>query len=268
MKLILFLLVLLENGVNSTAGLRVFYFSQEIILQYFFNSNYNNYEKSCCKFYQSECIIFVNSRGYEANLYRGRIFFTNYYGRFEVRMTKLSMMDAGRYRCGFSSFPATYQYVQVTVSELTRIGVNTVPLLPKFSIKPSVWPSTSPSPSMPTVSEDDKDKQSDSWRASYTLAAVLSVLLFAVISATLLVYRLNTRKKKSTGKSEICGSPNISEEQNAIIYSMVEFKPHQDPSELYANLQMHNPKDTDFSSNCNVTVEESVEYSTIMRAPP
>ncbi|XP_026109035.1 uncharacterized protein LOC113081184 isoform X2 [Carassius auratus] len=183
-------------------------------------------------------------------------------------MTKLRMMDAGRYRCGVRGIPATYQYVQVTVSELSRyIGVNTVPLLPKFSIKPSVWPSTSPSPSMPTVSEDDKDKRSDSWRASYTLAAVLSVLLFAVISATLLVYRLNTRKKKSTGKSEICGSPNVSKEQNAIIYSMVEFKPHQDPSELYANLQMHNPKDADFSSNSNVTVEESVEYSTVMRAP-
>lgn len=267
MKLILFLLVLLENGMNSTAGLRVFYFSQEIILQYFFNTYYNNYEISCCKLYQSECIIFVNNRGYASNLYRGRIFITNYDGIFQVRMTKLSIQDAGRYRCGVRGIPVTYEDVQVTVSELTRIAVNTVPLLPKFSIKPSVWPSTSPSPSLPTVSEDDKDKlSSDSWRASYTLAAVLSVLLFAVISATLLVYRLNTRKKKSTGKSEICGSPNVSKEQNAIIYSMVEFKPHQDPSELYANLQMHNPKD--FSSNSNVTVEESVEYSTIIRAPP
>ncbi|XP_026109034.1 uncharacterized protein LOC113081184 isoform X1 [Carassius auratus] len=207
MKLILFLLVLLENGVNSTAGLHVFYFSQEMILQYLSNSNYNNYEISCCKFYQSECIIFVNNRGNVANLYRGRIFFTNYDGRFEVRMTKLRMMDAGRYRCGVRGIPATYQYVQVNVSELTRyIGVNTVPLLPTFSIKPSVWPSTSPSPSMPTVSEDDKDKRSDSWRASYTLAAVLSVLLFAVVSATLLVYRLNTRKKKSTGKYGTCSS--------------------------------------------------------------
>ncbi len=48
---------------------------------------------------------------------------------------------------------------------------------------------------------------------------------------------------------------------------MVDFKPYQDPSELYANLQIHNPKDTDVYSNSTVTVEESVEYSTIMRAP-
>ncbi len=61
---------------------------------------------------------------------------------------------------------------------------------------------------------------------------------------------------------------NISpQEQNGIIYSMVDFKPYQDPSELYANLQIHNPKDTDVYSNSTVTVEESVEYSTIMRAP-
>ncbi len=61
---------------------------------------------------------------------------------------------------------------------------------------------------------------------------------------------------------------NISpQEQNGIIYSMVVFKPYQDPSELYANLQIHNPKDTEVYSNSTVTVEESVEYSTIMRAP-
>lgn len=41
---------------------------------------------------------------------------------------------------------------------------------------------------------------SDEWRTSYTLAAVLSVLVFAVVSMTLLVCRLKTRKKKSTGR--------------------------------------------------------------------
>ncbi|XP_018963871.1 uncharacterized protein LOC109094612 isoform X2 [Cyprinus carpio] len=265
MKLIFFLLALLENGMNSTAGLRVLYSSQEIILKYLFYPYYNSYEKACCKFDQSECFLFVNNRGQAASLYIGRIFITNYDGEFEVKITGLSIMDAGRYRCGVRGFPNTYQDVQVTVSELTYyIGANTAPLLPKSSITPAVWPSSSPS--MPIASEDDKDKLSHSWRTSYTLAAVLSALLFAVISMTLLVYRLNTRKKKSTDKSDICGSLNVSLEQNGIIYSMVEFKPHQDPSELYANLQIHNPKDTDASSNCKVTVEESVEYSTIMRA--
>lgn len=48
---------------------------------------------------------------------------------------------------------------------------------------------------------------------------------------------------------------------------MVDFKPHQDPSELYANLQIHNPKDTEVYSNFTVILEESVEYSIIMRAP-
>jgi len=48
---------------------------------------------------------------------------------------------------------------------------------------------------------------------------------------------------------------------------MVDFKPHQDPSELYANLQICSPGDTDPSSNCTVTKEGSVIYSTILRAP-
>ncbi|KAK2898566.1 hypothetical protein Q8A67_009984 [Cirrhinus molitorella] len=172
-------------------------------------------------------------------------------------------MDAGRYRCGVRGFPDTFEDGKVTVSDFKYlIGMTTAPFLPKSSIKPTVWSSSSPS--TPIVSENDAETiSSNSWRTSYTLAAVLSVLVFVVISMTLLVYHLKTRKK-STDESEICGSPNTTLEQNGIIYSMVYFKPHQDPSEIYANLPIHNPKDTDASS---VEVQESVEYSTIIRSP-
>ncbi|XP_043102491.1 uncharacterized protein LOC122350223 isoform X2 [Puntigrus tetrazona] len=201
-------------------------------------------------------MCFILHRGQFASQYEGRAFITNYNGGFEVKITNLSITDAGRYRCGVIGIPETYEDVQVTIS---------APLSPISSIKSTVWPSSSPS--TPIVSEDDKDKLSDGWRASYTLAAVLSALVFAVISVTLLVCRLKARVKKSTDESEIYDSPNTTLEQNGIIYTMVEFKPFQDPSELYANLQIHNPKDTDAESNSTVTVEESVLYSTIMRAP-
>ncbi|XP_050972492.1 uncharacterized protein LOC127169290 isoform X4 [Labeo rohita] len=259
MKLIFFFLVLLKNGIHPTEGLRVFYSSEGIILKYLFLPYYNSYQKCCCKFYQSGCIIFVNDRGQFNSLYRGRIFITNYYGEFEVKITNLNVMDAGRYRCGVVDFPATYQDVEVTVSDFNYFsGVATAPLLPKSSIKPTVWPSSSPST---TISKHDAETiSSDSWRTSYTLAAVVSVLVFAVISMTLLVYCLKTRKKKSTDKSEICGFPNTTLEQNGIIYSSVNFQPHQDPFELYANLQIQNPR-------CTFTVEESVEYSAIMTTP-
>ncbi|KAL1269911.1 hypothetical protein QQF64_032200 [Cirrhinus molitorella] len=116
-------------------------------------------------------------------------------------------MDAGRYRCGVRGFPDTFEDGKVTVSDFKYlIGMTTAPFLPKSSIKPTVWSSSSPS--TPIVSENDAEtisNSSNSWRTSYTLAAVLSVLVFVVISMTLLVYHLKTRKK-STDESEICGS--------------------------------------------------------------
>ncbi|XP_067251075.1 CMRF35-like molecule 1 isoform X2 [Chanodichthys erythropterus] len=266
MKLIFFFLVLLKNGTNPTEGLHVIYLSGQIILKYSFNSYYNSFEKFCCRFYQWNCFIFVNSRGQVAPLYEGRISISNYNGEFEVRITDLTVIDAGKYRCGVRIYPHTYEDVEVTVSDLKDLnGVKTTPLSAKSTIKPAVWMSSSPSTVI--VSENNAQKLSDEWRTSYTLAAVLTVLVFGVISMTLLVCRLKTRKKKSTEKSGTCDSANTTLEQNGIIYSMVDFTPHQDPSELYANLQIHSPENTDPSSRCTFTTEESVEYSTILRAP-
>ncbi|XP_039513745.1 uncharacterized protein LOC120469090 isoform X2 [Pimephales promelas] len=263
MKLIFFLFVLLKNGMNPAKGLRALYSSEQIILKYSFDPIFNSYEKVCCKFDQSVCSTFVNNRGQLYNhLYLGRIFINNYSGEFEVRITHLSVMDAGIYSCGFRGVSWSFESVEVTFSDLSR--VTTAPLLPKSSIKPTFWPS---SPSTTTVSENDAEKLSDGWKTSYTLAALLSVLVFAVVSLTLIVYRLKTRKKKSIEISGTCGSANTTMEQNSITYSMVHFKPHQDPSELYANLQIRSPGDTDPSSNCTVTKEGSVIYSTILRAP-
>ncbi|XP_067269903.1 uncharacterized protein [Pseudorasbora parva] len=262
MKLFFFLLMLLKNGMNPTEGLRVFYLSGQIILKYNFNPFYNSLEVACCRFDQSEWFIFVNNRGQVASLYRGRIFINNYYGEFEVIITDLSVMDAGKYSCGVRWLLDTYEVVEVTVSDLKDLhGVNTAPLSPKTSIKPTVWPSSYLA--TPITSEKDTKKLSEGWKPSYTLAAVLSVLLLAVISMTL-AYRLKTRKKQSREKSGNCGS-NSTMEQNSIIYCMVDFKPHQDPSELYANLPVRRPGDSDASSNCTVTTEEHVEYSTILR---
>ncbi|XP_077079495.1 uncharacterized protein LOC143732370 isoform X2 [Siphateles boraxobius] len=265
MKLIFFLLVLLKNGMNPAEGLHVIYSSGQIILKYSLYPNYNSLVKMCCKFHQSECFPFVNNKGQVSSLYRGRILINNYNGEFEVIFTDPSVMDAGMYGCGFSGYPDTFESVEVTVSGLKDLsGVNTAPLLPKSSIKPAVWPS---SPSTPIVSENDAGKLSDSWRTPYTLAVVLSVLVFAVISVTMIVYRLKTSKNKSTEISGTCGSANTTMEQDSVIYSMVDFKPYQNPSELYANLQIRSPGDADPSSSWTFTTEGSVEYSTILRAP-
>nr|XP_021327752.1 uncharacterized protein LOC100148399 isoform X2 [Danio rerio] len=93
------------------------------------------------------------------------------------------------------------------------------------------------------------------------LAVVLSVLVFVLISLTLLVYRL---KKKKTDNTGTCGSSNITVEQDNTTYSMVDFIPHQDQCQIYANFQVRRAEDTAHS----VIAKENVEYSTLSQQLP
>lgn len=61
----------------------------------------------------------MNSRGQVAPLYEGRIYISNYNGEFEVRITDLTVRDAGKYRCGVRVYLSTYDDVEVTVSGKT-----------------------------------------------------------------------------------------------------------------------------------------------------
>ncbi|XP_056320533.1 uncharacterized protein LOC130234282 [Danio aesculapii] len=259
MKLIFFLLVLLKNGMNLTEGLTVSYSSGRITLRYFFNLYYNTYEISCCKLNQLRCYFIVNNRGVVDSMYQGRISISMYSGELEVIITNLSEVDAGTYQCGVAGIFNTYEVVHVLVYNLRVFsGVNTAPLLPKATIKPTFWIS---SPSTPSVSEQPAEKSSDGWSTFHMLAVVLSVLVFVVISLILLAYRL---KKKKKDKSGTCGSSNITMTQDDTTYCMVEFLPHQDQCQIYANFQIRRPEDTAHS----VIAKENVEYSIISQALP
>jgi len=104
------------SGMNPAKGLRAIYSSEQIILKYSFDPFFNSYDKVCCKFDQSVCSTFVNNRGQYTPLYRGRIFIINYSGEFEVRITHLSVMDAGMYSCGFTGVSWSFESVEVTFS--------------------------------------------------------------------------------------------------------------------------------------------------------
>lgn len=104
------------TGTDPTEGLDVLYLSGQINLNYYFHSSYDSFEKVCCKFEQSVCVPFVNSRGQVASLYKGRISISKNYRHFQVRITDLSVMDAGIYGCAVKRYPYSYQVVEVTVS--------------------------------------------------------------------------------------------------------------------------------------------------------
>ncbi|XP_051965413.1 uncharacterized protein LOC127631342 isoform X1 [Xyrauchen texanus] len=259
MKVIFFLVFLLKNGINPTEGkLTVYFSSRAMILRYFIYPSNNNLQ-ACCKFIQSECLIFMRSNGYVAPTFQGRISIEYYIGSFDVIFTNPRMMDAGKYRCGISGLPYTYEDVVVTKSDFLEFsGINPAPLAPKSSIKPTVLTSVA------LVSEEPSENKS----MVFKLAAVCSGLAFALIIAVMLVvFRLKKSENKSRDKRGSCGSHNTTlqspEEQSGIIYSVMDFKPNQDPSELYANLQIHSERDTGRSSNCSIKSWESVVYSTI-----
>ncbi|XP_057212441.1 uncharacterized protein LOC130567930 isoform X3 [Triplophysa rosa] len=268
MKLVFFLLVFLENGMKPTAGqLFVLHSSRELILRTYFDSYYDLFEKTCCKFQQSYCVDFVNNRGQLAPEYEGRILVENYIGVFIVKLINLSITDAGKYRCGVSGFASTYDDFELTISELQRFfEVSGNNQSPKSSLRPNIQVSTL-GPQL--GSEKHTEEHSESENMVPTLAALCSVVAFAVIvSITLLVFHL----KKSREKSGTCGfcdntPQQSSQEQDGTIYSSVLFKSYEDLSELYVNLQAHRPKHTVPSSACVISTGESVEYSTVLRAP-
>lgn len=87
----------------------------ELILHIYFDYYHDLYEKTCCKFQQSYCVDFVNNRGQVAPGYEGRILTENYIGVFVVRLINPSITDAGKYRCGVSGFPSTYDEFEFTI---------------------------------------------------------------------------------------------------------------------------------------------------------
>lgn len=99
----------------TEAQLSVLHSSKEIILQIYFDFYHDLYEKTCCKFQQGYCADFVNNRGQVATGYEGRIFTKNYIGVFVVRFINLSKTDAGKYRCGVSGFPSTYDEFELNI---------------------------------------------------------------------------------------------------------------------------------------------------------
>lgn len=63
----------------------------------------------------------MNDRGQFAPEYEGRILVENYNGVFIVKLTNLSITDAGMYRCGVLGFASTYDDFELTTSGKTLL---------------------------------------------------------------------------------------------------------------------------------------------------
>ncbi|KAJ8393540.1 hypothetical protein AAFF_G00060130 [Aldrovandia affinis] len=246
-------------------------------LQFRFDPYYNMYTKSCCKFERAECWGVVNNRGYATDLYKGRISATQYSGLMVVEIWNLQKEDAGIYRCAVLDTP-NHVYTDFIVKISDSVHQNPPLPPPKPTRKPTtskpispltaVTPSATPVEILNEYHDTDISRiKGDMW---ITLAAVLGVSMFILITSVITIVVCLRKRKKSKSGSASCDrsgsvhTASISHDQNSIVYTTVDFKPRQEPTELYANLKVHSspPKKSPEPSG-HLESGDTVEYSTL-----
>ncbi|XP_062396479.1 uncharacterized protein LOC134087170 [Sardina pilchardus] len=267
MRVLLTLLVCLRYGVYTVRGQQRTDVSGHVLLQLYFDPFYNQLEKACCKSYSSGCRVFLNNRGYVDIFYKDRVSLREFDGGMEVRIWNLQRGDAGYYRCtvigtGTLIYKDTYVEILDTVARLS-------PLPP--SQQPSNQLTTSRTFSTSAVEtsavlSDVHEKPRLTWREGLLVGAGCSLVLMTVISVVVVMTVLHHRKRlkdKYSRKQDDSTDPMLShsEEVAPIIYTVVDFKPYEETSELYANVCMHSPRTT--RTKTPLEPLDTVEYSTV-----
>ncbi|XP_007231997.3 uncharacterized protein LOC103025311 isoform X1 [Astyanax mexicanus] len=278
MKLFLFLFLVFENDIISAVKQISAEISGEITLTLIFNPYYNSFSKICYKVLPHNWLVIVNTGGYADGAYKGRIETHEYNGRMDMRIWNLDRGDAGTYRCqiqGTQNF--FYQDFQVVIYYRD-------PRPPPAWLSPKSTIS-SPVTTLHTLSENHLDSPSidkNPWGLRHTLATVFGVACFIFIIAIIpvVIYHIKRKKTESiystssvsseTRERSPSSAPDIipqtpQEHLNSIIYTTVDFKPHEEASELYANLCLSNPGALRPDSDRALKTQESVEYSTVAR---
>ncbi|KAL7884967.1 hypothetical protein AOLI_G00077370 [Acnodon oligacanthus] len=268
MKRFFFFILFFKNGINLMKAQLTAEVSGEVTLRFVFDPYFNNHVKSCCKFALFRCLLIVGNNGYADAAYKERIETHEYSGALDVRIRNLQASDAGIYRCEIHRTQNYIFYKDFQVDVVDRNPrLDPVLLLPKSTLSTVT--------SLHQISEKHQEPPSlisNSWGLKHTLGTVFGiVIIILTVTITLgVAYRKKKAKDPEYGTSSFssdkCGrslsrAPDIippQEELNSIIYTTVHFKPHEETSQLYANLCLH-------SSDRALKSQESVEYSTIAR---
>ncbi|XP_066499355.1 uncharacterized protein [Hoplias malabaricus] len=265
MTLFFFVLFFLNNGINQTQGQLYAELSGEVTLPFKFHPVFNNYRTTCFKYAHSQWFIIVDNEN-SYGTYHRRIQMIKYSGRTDVKIWNLQKEDAGLYRCQFLVQNQIY---------FTDFNVHITDRNPRSGIAQLVPKSTIPAVTLfHKVSEKLLESPSKSWILKPILGAVFGAM---IITSMLVLLGALYCKKKARGP--VYGTPSIClnkygkslssapdvipqppQETNSIIYTTVNFKPHEEPFAIYANLCSHNSRDSQPDS---AKAKESVEYSSI-----
>uniref|UniRef100_UPI003AACC0A0 uncharacterized protein n=1 Tax=Centroberyx gerrardi TaxID=166262 RepID=UPI003AACC0A0 len=84
-----------------------------------------------------------------------------------------------------------------------------------------------------------------------------------IISSVISVVCCRVKTKNQCGETLDDSSKQKAPETSAIVYTTVDFTPHQKPTELYANLWMHSPRPRAPDPAWSIEHAGTVEYSTL-----
>ncbi|XP_024862048.1 uncharacterized protein LOC108236753 isoform X2 [Kryptolebias marmoratus] len=252
-----FLFIYLLLDISLLKGQQRIEELQRILLRFSFPSFYNNYDKFCCKLYPGGCYKLLDSAGYTCDQLRGRVTKTEEDGWIEFQISNVRMADAGYYRCGIlgaqNQIYSDY-YVEVFDHSWSQPA-------PTATIKAPNSSATIPDSSAGVLSQDRSDNIRAPWSFGLPLAIIVSITVMVFVSAVIaaVCYKAKVRCKKSDKTGEtLCESlKREALETSGIVYTTVDFRPHQEPEGVYANLRMQKGPDPD------VDHAGMVEYSTL-----
>ncbi|KAL2104043.1 hypothetical protein ACEWY4_000911 [Coilia grayii] len=269
MRLLLTLLFCLKYGSYSARGQQSDVLGQ-VRLQLYFDPFYNRFDKACCKFSPSGCLVFLDNRGYVDSYYKGRIILREFNGGIEVTIWNLQRSDAGYYRCtilgttGNLIYKDSYVEIVDTISHLSPLPPTYQPSSQGTTIK-----SLPTSPETSAVLSDIQEEPRFTWKVLLLVGAGFGLILLVAMTAVLMAVLQHRKRGKDKDRGKPVGPsdsilPHTREEEAPIIYTEVDFKPHGETNELYANVFMQSPRTT--RAKLSVEPLDTVEYSTVARS--
>ncbi|CAJ1085328.1 uncharacterized protein LOC117821816 [Xyrichtys novacula] len=286
MKIVLFVLVV--SGIPPLKGQQRIKEFEHIQLRLAFPSFYNSYNKSCCKLYPGGCYKLLDSAGYTCDLLKGRVTKTENNGWIEFKISNVQIVDGGYYRCiVLGTENHIYKDYYVEISEVsghysqsypstttttatqttTTVTTTTTTTATTSATKAPNTTTTLPEPTGPAMAEDRSDSPRVPWSFGLPLAVIVSIT--AMILITLVIGVVFCRVKAKHQRSDKYGDTQReslkqeASDTSGIVYTTVDFRAYQKPTEVSANPRTHKTQSRVPESIWKAEQDGMVEYSTL-----
>ncbi|KAE8293393.1 hypothetical protein D5F01_LYC08504 [Larimichthys crocea] len=238
---------------------------EHILLRFTFPSFYNSYLKTCCKLYPGGCYTLLDSTGYTCDLLKGRVTKTENDGWIEFKISNVSFADGGFYRCiVLGTQNRVYNDYYVEVSAVSSHNSQSQPSQ-TTTIKAPNTSTKLPHSTEAVLAEDHSESRRVPWSFGLSLAVIVSITAMFLITSVIGVVccRVKAKQADKHGETPCESLKQEAPEISGIVYTTVDFRAHQKPSEVYANLKTYKTQMGDPDSTWSTELDGMVEYSTL-----